>query len=228
MASAVESAGIALMGLGGYLLWFSIHYWRDQAVVWPTTPIKQLLTGNNLPAPTETETVGDLLASQQLSLASYSSAINAAAVPPTTTAPPATGTPGTPTVPGTPGTSTVTPPTSTDVDTAVQQLATQMGWDATQVADWEQVIADESGGNPEAVNAASGALGIAQALGHGTADTAGTLGNEYGGYGLTTAQAVAANSGNAEDQLLWMANYIKATYGTPSGALASENENHYY
>ena len=51
-------------------------------------------------------------------------------------------------------------------------------------------------------------------------DTAGTLGNQYGGYGLTDAQARAANSGDASMQALWMCNYIKSTYGTPEAAAA--------
>ena len=98
-----------------------------------------------------------------------------------------------------------------------QMLATSFGWTGSQFAALTNIINAESGGSATAQNA-SGALGIAQALGHGNANTAGTLGNEYGGYGLTDAQARAANSGNAQYQILWMLNYIKATYGTPEQA----------
>jgi hypothetical protein len=43
----------------------------------------------------------------------------------------------------------------------------------------------EDGFDPTKANPSSGALGLAQALGHGNANTAGSLGNEYGGCGLT-------------------------------------------
>jgi cell wall-associated NlpC family hydrolase len=89
---------------------------------------------------------------------------------------------------------------------------------------------DESGWNPDARNPNSGALGIAQALGHGQGSaTAGTLGNEYGAqYGLTAEQARQANSGNVLQQIRWGLGYIKARYGTPSGALAHEKAHGWY
>jgi hypothetical protein len=91
------------------------------------------------------------------------------------------------------------------------------------------LIAQESGGNPAARNPTSGALGIAQALGHGGNGTAGTLGNEYGDqYGLTTAQAQAANSGDPVQQLRWMMGYIQATYGSPAAAWAHEQQYSWY
>lgn len=72
------------------------------------------------------------------------------------------------------------------------------------------------------------AIGIAQALGHGTAHTAGTLGNQYGGYGLTDAQAAAANSGDPVWQSIWMCNYIATVYGNPVNALQHEHDYGYY
>ena len=104
----------------------------------------------------------------------------------------------------------------------INQLAKTFGWGSG--AQWNALttlIAHESGGNPLARNSSSGALGIAQALGHGTGCSAGTLGNEYGPqYGLNCAQAKAANSGNAVQQIRWMLGYIKARYGTPANAWA--------
>jgi cell wall-associated NlpC family hydrolase len=35
---------------GGYLAWFGVHYWRDQTTIWPSDPIKAILTGNGIPA----------------------------------------------------------------------------------------------------------------------------------------------------------------------------------
>jgi hypothetical protein len=97
-------------------------------------------------------------------------------------------------------------------------------------ADWVQLWNDESSWNQDAVNSTSGAFGIAQALGHGTPGSGGTVvvggstHDEYGAnYGLTTSEAVAANNGNASDQILWGIGYIAAVYGSPSAALAHEN-----
>jgi hypothetical protein len=111
----------------------------------------------------------------------------------------------------------------------LQETAAQDGWGSG--SEWQalsNVENAEAGFNPTAENASSGALGLAQALGHGNANTAGTLGNQYGGYGLTDAQAKAANSGNAADQALWMVNYIKSTYGNPEAAWAHEEADHWY
>ncbi len=112
---------------------------------------------------------------------------------------------------------------------ALQQAAKPYGWNTG--AQWTKLVyveMREAGFNARAKNASSGALGLAQALGHGNANTAGTLGNEYGGFGLTDAQAKLANSGNAYWQAVWMVNYIKATYGTPAAAAAHEAANNWY
>lgn len=121
-----------------------------------------------------------------------------------------------------------TMPTAGSGQAALQQAAASVGWTGAQWQALANVEMREAGFNPQARNPSSGALGMAQALGHGTAATAGTLGNEYGGYGLTDAQAKAANSGNADAQALWMVNYIKATYGTPEAAWAHEQSAGWY
>lgn len=101
--------------------------------------------------------------------------------------------------------------------------------------DWVQLWNDESGWNQDAVNPSSGAFGIAQALGHGTPGSAGTVviggttHDEYGAnFALTTSQAMAANNGNASGQILWGIGYIAARYGSPSAALAHENTFGFY
>jgi hypothetical protein len=104
---------------------------------------------------------------------------------------------------------------------ALQQAAKPYGWNTG--AQWSSLVSiemHEAGFNPRARNPSSGALGLAQALGHGNPNTAGTLGNEYGGFGLTDAQAKLANSGNAYWQAVWMVNYISAIYHTPAKAWA--------
>ncbi len=110
-----------------------------------------------------------------------------------------------------------------------RMVASTYGWGTgTQWAALTQVINRESGGSASAMNP-SGAYGIAQALGHATPADAGTVSKTaYGGYGVPTGTNVGANSGNATDQLVWMMAYIKATYGTPSGAWNSEQTRGYY
>lgn len=45
---------VMLIGIGGYLAWFGIHYWRSD-VKWPSDPVKAALTGQKLPANTPTQ-----------------------------------------------------------------------------------------------------------------------------------------------------------------------------
>lgn len=111
-------------------------------------------------------------------------------------------------------------------------IAARYGWSTG--ANWAAIKYGwgtlESGFNSEAINPGSGALGIAQALGHGTANTRGSLGNEYGNYGTSDAVCRAANNGNAAAQIIWGYNYIKQTYGEPSripGWLGGGNYNGY-
>jgi Transglycosylase SLT domain len=111
---------------------------------------------------------------------------------------------------------------------AIQKAAALFGWGkGTQWDCLTNVISAESGGNPNAYNA-SGAYGIAQALGHGTSATTGCGHAAYGGYGLTAAQAKEANCGNAYYQAFWMMGYIKAVYGNPCGAWKHEQDYHWY
>lgn len=39
---------LLLMGIGGYLMWFGIHYWRSD-IKWPSDPVKSFLQGKGLP-----------------------------------------------------------------------------------------------------------------------------------------------------------------------------------
>lgn len=43
---------VVMLATGLYLAWFGIHYWR-QDVTWPTTPVKNVLTGGSPPAQTK-------------------------------------------------------------------------------------------------------------------------------------------------------------------------------
>jgi len=41
---------VTILGIGAYLAWFGVHYW-DSDIKWPTDPIKDVLTGKGIPAP---------------------------------------------------------------------------------------------------------------------------------------------------------------------------------
>jgi hypothetical protein len=131
-------------------------------------------------------------------------------------------------VPATASTGTVVG--SSSAQQALQNAAAAYGWGSG--AQWQalqNVEMAEAGFNPEATNPSSGAYGLAQALGHGQgADTQGTVTNEYGGYGLSSAEAQAANSGDAQAQAIWMCAYIAATYGNPVNAWAHEQSAGWY
>jgi hypothetical protein len=112
-------------------------------------------------------------------------------------------------------------PSGGSVQEIFRNAAKAHGWDTG--SNWtslQNIEENEAGYSPTVKNSSSGALGIAQALGHGTANTGGTLGNEYGGFGLSDAEARAANSGDPRWQSVWMMNYIASRYGNPNNAWA--------
>jgi len=118
-----------------------------------------------------------------------------------------------------------------------RMLLSRFGWGAGEMAPLISLWTQESGWRTTARNPNSGALGIAQALGHGSPgkdfpngpDTSGSLGNEYGpAYGLTPAEAKAANSGSALQQIRWGLGYIKARYGSPAAAWRHEQQFSWY
>lgn len=102
------------------------------------------------------------------------------------------------------------------------------GW-ANQMPAFNNIVMAESGWNPNAKNPTSGAYGIAQALGHGNANTRAPDGeNNYGGYGTSDAVCKAANEGHGNAQIEWMMNYIASAYGSPNAAWAYHQANNSY
>lgn len=100
-------------------------------------------------------------------------------------------------------------------------LAAPYGWSAG--AQWDALVKlwnQESGWDNLAQNPSSGAFGIAQALGHGTAGSAGTHGNQYPSKG--------ANDGDATAQISWGLSYIHQRYGSPAAAWAHEQQAGWY
>lgn len=106
-------------------------------------------------------------------------------------------------------------------------LLVKYGW-VGQFGDFNNIVMGESSWNPKIANPSSGAFGIAQALGHGTASTRGSITNEYGNYGTSDATCRAANSGNGYAQLIWMCAYIKSAYGSPANAWAYHQAHNAY
>lgn len=40
---------LLMVGVGAYLVWFGVHYWRSVSVTWPSDPVKAVLTGKPVP-----------------------------------------------------------------------------------------------------------------------------------------------------------------------------------
>jgi resuscitation-promoting factor RpfB len=91
------------------------------------------------------------------------------------------------------------------------QVASAHGWNASELADWLNVIKQESNGTLTDTNPSSGAYGIAQFI-----DGAG----EYKTYGGDATTVIG--------QLTAMANYIAQRYGTPTAAWAHEQGYNWY
>src|SRR5215470_1497074 len=105
-------------------------------------------------------------------------------------------------------------------------LMVKHGWGlGQQWTDFQWVVEHESNWDNHATNSSSGAYGIAQALGHGNANTRAANGeNNYGDFGTSDATCKAANGGNGFAQLVWMTNYIAQVYGSPSNTRARYNQ----
>lgn len=203
MAGKVDGLAIASIAIGGVMAWSGIE---NQTIA---NTLKAVLSGQ-VPTPG---------AGQQLAVTEGSDESLSAAL----------GTEG-----GTAGQEVnVTTPGSGNAP-ANQALGRLMaagyGWTGQQFTDLVALWNRESGWNAAARNPSSGAFGIAQALGHGTAATKAADGtNEYGpNNGVSVATAKAANGGSAAAQIAWGLAYIKASYGSPTAAEAHENANGWY
>ncbi len=206
-----------LLGTGMYLAWFGVHYWRGD-VKWPTDPVKAALGGRPLPA----------AARSGISPHAQLTADVAALQPDAGTS--GTGTGGSGSSSGSSGQNlgSVGAGAATNQQLA-RMLATAMGhadWTTGQQwADWVWLWNQESGWSAIAYNAGAScdgvhhAYGIAQACGHAGPQDA-SAHDAYGGYGLSHAQARAANNGEARWQIVWGIGYIHAEYGSPSAVRA--------
>lgn len=199
---------ILLVAGGGYLIWFGIHYWRDQTVVLPSDPVKSLLQGKGLPKPDRGTTTAAVLTADEQSMSSSSSS-------------------GSSSGGGSAYQGSVAPGSAQNT---ARLLLGKYGWGPEQMPDLILLWNRESGWSATARNPSSGAYGVAQALGHGGTGTAAADGtNEYGAeYGLTEAEARAANAGSARWQIEWGLGYIKSAYGSPQAAWSHEESAGWY
>lgn len=97
------------------------------------------------------------------------------------------------------------------VQALARQMAAARGWTGALWNDLNAVEMDEAGWNLRAQNPTSGAYGIAQFI-NGPGEYA-----QYGG-----------NAGTALGQVTAFLNYVQERYGSPAGALAHEEEFHWY
>jgi hypothetical protein len=92
-----------------------------------------------------------------------------------------------------------------------QQMLGQFGWSPSQFSCLYPLWEHESGWNPSAENAGSGAYGIPQSL-----------------PGSQMASAGADWQTNAATQIRWGLTYIQGRYGSPCGAWAHEQSSNWY
>lgn len=212
MPSNAPVLPLALMMGGAYLAWFGVKYWEDTHTIWPSDPVKSVLTGGTLPARTQDASAAGLLASAEN--AQSQNAADASGAP--QNANQGTG-------------SAAVPAGAGSVVSQAKSLFAAHKWNVNELPALVSLWNQESGWSPKARNSGTGAFGIAQALGHGVPGGAAPDGtNEYGGFGLSPAQAQAANSGVAYWQIVWGLNYIANRYGSPQAAWAHEQANNWY
>jgi hypothetical protein len=116
---------VVLLGVGGYLAWFGVHYF-DSSTKWPTDPVKAVLQGKALPVP-----------SGQTPAAAVAQDIEAQAVQTAVTGPGAAG--AAPAVSGAYTTSTL------------GALWTSQGGSSGTAFEAANVAMAESSGNPDAI-----------------------------------------------------------------------------
>ena len=206
---------VVVLGLGAYLAWFGVHYWRSD-VKYPTDPAKAVLQGKGLPAATQTPTADE------------AAVIKAAQAQIT-----ASGgvTPGTgqsnPNAVGQAVASGAAPVSSTAAKNQQigKMLAASYGW--SQGTEWDDLVrlwdqesgwsntADTRKSGLDPANATVFAYGIPQARPYNKLPKAGWPPDKGG-------------SADPTSQIQWGLSYIKSTYGSPSAAWAHEQSAGYY
>lgn len=197
---------VAVLGIGAYLAWFGIHYWRSN-VKWPTDPVKSVLQGKGMPAAGESDTAEE----QALSQAAQAQITASGGV-----------TPGTgqanPDAVGQAVASGAAPvPASAAKNQQIgKMLAASYGWSTG--TEWDDLVRlwdQESGWSNTAENPTSHAYGIPQAL-------------PYTKMPKPAWPPSAGGSADPTSQISWGLSYIRSTYGSPSAAWAHEQADNWY
>jgi transglycosylase-like protein with SLT domain len=197
---------VAVLGIGAYLAWFGVHYWRSD-VKYPTDPLKAVLQGSGLPANTGTPTADEaaVLKAAQAQITASGGV-----------------TPGTgqsnPNAVGQAVASGAAPVSSTAARNQQigKMLAASYGW--SQGTEWDDLVRlwdQESGWSNTADNPQSGAYGIPQAL-------------PYTKMPKAAWPPSAGGSADPTTQISWGLSYIKGRYGSASAAWAHEVANNWY
>jgi hypothetical protein len=204
---------LVALGLGGYFLWFGIHYWRSTTagggIMWPSDPIKSALQGKGLPSQVPATTATAELTSFETSLAASAAA---QAGSQGGGGPTGTGQSKGSTTAGGRGSGGGGTTTGLSGNKAiVNKVAALYGWGSgAQWQDLVNVINRESGFNNTAQNPTSTAYGIFQFL------------------DSTWATVGARKTSSAQGQAIAGMKYIKQRYGSPAGAWAHEQKFGWY
>ncbi|MCM2414394.1 MULTISPECIES: transglycosylase SLT domain-containing protein [unclassified Streptomyces] len=99
----------------------------------------------------------------------------------------------------------------TSAGASAQDAAKQMIGDDAQFQCFSNIVSHESGWNPSATNASSGAYGLVQAL-----------------PGSKMASAGSDWQSNPKTQIKWGMDYMNERYGSPCGAWSFWQANNYY
>lgn len=221
VAGAARTAPILpliALGLGAYLLWFGVKYWKGSgAAIWPSYPIKNVLQGKGVPSNKPAPSTAAVLTSYEASIATQINAAGVAANPTGTGQKPGTTTAG--------GRGSGGGQASGSNVNRGKLLAAKHGWSSgTQWNDLYALWNAESGWSNTAdtrksgldpPNATTFAYGIPQARPATKLPLAGRP-PDLGGRSDPTAQ------------IDWGLMYIALTYGTPSNAWAHEQSHGWY
>lgn len=134
---------------GGYMTWFAVHYWRDTAQVYPTGPLKAVLTGKGVPKPVREGSPSDPNASATgfAGLAdSLSAAAGTVAAANGSAAGQAGAAVGNAAVPGSLG------KLSHYSNDQIAQLWTSLGGDPNKTQWVQRIVTAESGGDPNSTS----------------------------------------------------------------------------
>ncbi|MGW2281585.1 aggregation-promoting factor C-terminal-like domain-containing protein [Streptomyces sp. NPDC001770] len=109
------------------------------------------------------------------------------------------------------GTASAATPTATTAATGAQATAQQMIGDSAQFQCFSNIVSHESGWNPSATNASSGAYGLVQAL---PASKMSSAGSDW--------------KTNPATQIKWGLDYMNSRYGSPCAAWDFWQANSWY